>query len=234
MSNTNQDALENFTEDTSRHEMAILRDDGLYRHLRFQRPGSCVYQFDIITWPGYLAYVGDMGDYVFRRIDDMFEFFGSDGINPDYWSEKVQAACTDGVREFSIEVYKERVEKWRDEILEDIAEDIDNETDNPDFAEVVNDDLLDWVDGITEEEAHRRLDNFECNGIKFFDSWEWDFQKFSYRYIWSLYAITWAIRKYQEQKMTSPLISTSNYDSGDVTTTPHLARTIFALEEASL
>ena len=52
---------ERFAKDTATHAMTILRDDGLYRHLRFKRPNTSSYYFDIITWPGYLAITGDMG-----------------------------------------------------------------------------------------------------------------------------------------------------------------------------
>ena len=54
---------------------------------------------------------GDIGDFVFRRLNDMFEFFRDDDagklrINPGYWAEKCTAADTrrgpddDGIREF--------------------------------------------------------------------------------------------------------------------------------------
>jgi len=84
------DGTARFAADTSKHQMTILRNDGLYRHLRFRAPDSGFYWFDLITWPGYLAFVGDMDGYVFARTDDMFDFFRrSKQINPVYWSEKI-------------------------------------------------------------------------------------------------------------------------------------------------
>ena len=87
-----------FLGDVAQHEMTIIRDDGLYRHIRFKRPGSSAYWFDILTWPSRLCISGDMGDYVFSRLPDMFEFFrrepnekGAIPINPDYWGEKLVA-----------------------------------------------------------------------------------------------------------------------------------------------
>lgn len=79
-------AHERFAADTSEHRMRILHDDGLYRHLRFSAPGTYIYGFDLITWPGFLAIAGDMGERVFSRISDMFGFFESDTgrINPGY------------------------------------------------------------------------------------------------------------------------------------------------------
>jgi hypothetical protein len=72
------------------HEMTVLHDDGLYRHLRFMSPDRSSYWFELITWPGCLTVRGDFGDaFTFARITDMFEFFRGRQINPVYWSEKV-------------------------------------------------------------------------------------------------------------------------------------------------
>lgn len=82
-------AVEAFAE----HELTVLRDDGPYRHLRCAKPGTYVYGFDIVTWPGYLCICGDIGCWTFSRITNMIEFFGKNlgmGINPHYWSEKLQ------------------------------------------------------------------------------------------------------------------------------------------------
>ena len=57
--------LEQFKRDVDRHQLQVLRDDGLYRHVRFlrtavdpetgKREKSSFYWFDLITWPGCLA-----------------------------------------------------------------------------------------------------------------------------------------------------------------------------------
>lgn len=75
----------------SKHRLTILRDDGLYRHWRCQAPGTYVYGFDVITWPGHLCVAGDIGAWVFSRIEDMVEFFEGDNgrVNLSYWSEKL-------------------------------------------------------------------------------------------------------------------------------------------------
>ena len=116
------ESAELFRSDTKDHELTILHDDGLYRHLRFRRPETGMYWFDLITWPGALAVVGDFGTgYTFRRIDDMFEFFRESGysnsrsiIHPHYWSEKI-ASGKDGVREYSEELFRQRVAEELDE-----------------------------------------------------------------------------------------------------------------------
>jgi hypothetical protein len=85
-----------FASDTAAHEMVVLHDDGLYRHLAFREPSHGFYWFELITTPDQLVFSGDGNSYVFRRDEDMFRFFRSgiwrDGtrhINPGYWSEKL-------------------------------------------------------------------------------------------------------------------------------------------------
>lgn len=117
---------EQFLKDMSKHEMQVLLDNGIYRHLRCKQPGSSNRWFDIVTWPGFLAYAGDMGSFVFSRLPDMFEFFrmskddwnfnrdGGLSINPGYWGEKLDAVNRDGRRgdymEFSQELFRCHVE----------------------------------------------------------------------------------------------------------------------------
>lgn len=85
-----------FLADVAHHQLTVLRDDGLYRHLRFSKPGSNDMRFDVVTWPGFLAYSGDMGCFVFERLDDMLAFFRRPytgpglTINERYWAEKCQ------------------------------------------------------------------------------------------------------------------------------------------------
>ncbi|MGQ3384474.1 hypothetical protein [Glutamicibacter sp. TV12E] len=90
--------LAKFNGDTENHQMSILHDEGLYRHLRFKNPENGFYWFDLITWPGYLTITGDMGTYTFLRVQDMFEFF-TGHINNSYWAEKLQNGNTGGRRE---------------------------------------------------------------------------------------------------------------------------------------
>lgn len=89
---------EQFKAQTNSHTLEVLHRDGLYRHLRMQAPGTRMWSWDVITWPGYLATVGDVANgYMFTRIEDMLNFFDGadrDGvpyINPSYWAEKMPA-----------------------------------------------------------------------------------------------------------------------------------------------
>ena len=77
---------QSFLKDVAEHQMTVLRDDGVNRHVQFRRPGTICMGFELITWPGYLCYTGDMGTYVFRRLEDMFEFFRTDRyiVDPNF------------------------------------------------------------------------------------------------------------------------------------------------------
>jgi hypothetical protein len=113
------EAGERFSNDCENHQLHVLHDDGLYRHLLFRSPESAWhYRFELITWPGALTITGDMGTWTFARIEDMFHFFRSNPdrpkhtINPGYWGEKLQAGAAGGVagaREYDERVYRKLV-----------------------------------------------------------------------------------------------------------------------------
>ncbi len=146
-----------FAADTAKHKMTVLHDDGLYRHLRFQAPGTGFYWFDLVTWPGRLAFTGDMDGYVFARTTDMFEFFRTGSItadnpnriNPGYWAEK-----TDGGRRSCKEYSDKRFKQLVDEYIAEHAEEF------PGLAAAVETELED-VDWQHEDSAREFLRDFE-------------------------------------------------------------------------
>ncbi len=178
MSNQTKDARKSFVESSTDRSLEIIHDNGLYRHLKCYKAGTGCMGFSITTWPGYLAISGDMGCYVFARIQDMFEFFRGDDINDSYWAEKVQAAdkC-DGLREFDEDAAREWVERQAKESGEEI--DIDS----------VNycDDIRDFIDSLPRHDA-------------FADAWDNSFERYTFRYLWCCFAIVWAIKEYDAQK----------------------------------
>lgn len=183
MTTEREHAEECFPRDTSKHEMTVLHDDGLYRHLRFARPGTNNMSFNIVTWPGYLAYSGDMGDYMFTRLTDMFDFFRGDRINPGYWGEKLVAG---EAKKYSPEV----AAAW---IAECLAEADPTDDVRADAARI------DTSEG--EEWTHRQLHDFPGN--VFSDSWEANFKEHTGRYIWCCLALVWGIMKYDEAKASA-------------------------------
>jgi len=58
-----------FLKDVASHQMHIIQNDGVNRHIRFSKPGTSCYHFDLITWPGHLCYTGDMGTWGIAKYD---------------------------------------------------------------------------------------------------------------------------------------------------------------------
>lgn len=209
-----------FLKDVAEHEMQVIRDDGLYRHIRFKRPGTVCMHFDLVTWPGYLAYSGDMGCYVFSRLPDMFEFFRTDreyaqrngkrlGINLGYWSEKLQAV--DGNRsEGSAEEFSD--ERFRDVILNQymrqwMRENRDRTTadERRDLWDAVVSEVIESDDN---SGGHRKqiaaydfshFVNSKVGRFSFDDLFEYSFAEYTFRFIWCCYALAWGIEKYDSR-----------------------------------
>lgn len=191
--------LDNFTRDTQNHTMKILRDDGLYRHLRFSNPEEGFYWFELITWPNGLTIRGDMGTYTFSRIEDMFCFFRGKDINSSYWAEKCisESVFGDGIRKFSLERFREVVNECVDEYLEDTS-DIDAEA----LREAVKEDLLDRHFSF-EHEARQEVEDFYFGKFAFHDFWETTLTEYTPHFLWNLYAIQWGINQYDAQRSNS-------------------------------
>jgi hypothetical protein len=198
---------ERFAGDTAKHEMAILHEDGLYRHVRFKQPKQSFYWFELITWPGCLAINGGMDGYVFSRELDMFGFFRGQHVNPSYWSEKLRAQC-------KVTGYSE--EKFRARLAEAVAE---ASGEFPDLAKAVEHDILDGWSGrdiSTDETARFALRDFEYwrnpddkykagarPDFQFTDTWEWDFTEWDHRFLWCCHAIQWGIGMYDKARKAS-------------------------------
>lgn len=120
---TETDMAARFAAETAQHQMTVLRDDGLYRHVRFMHVApnpetgkperSSFYWFDLLTWPGCLTINGDCGTYTFSRIEDMFEFFRGSRINPMYWAEKVRGEMR--LKRYSTERFRQLVTEYTGE-----------------------------------------------------------------------------------------------------------------------
>jgi hypothetical protein len=213
---------ETFLKDVSEHQLEILRDDHVYRHLRLRKPGTSVMSFDIITYPAYLCYSGDMGCFVFSRIHDMLPFFrGKDlegplGINLRYWSEKLEAIDRNGgYEEYSADKFREHIADELKDFREHIERDTDRDLADDDEAEennehveakfaalkaAVESDVLRKADD-GEHAVYAAMRDFEHDDRNWFqDAWEVSFREYSYRFIWCCFALVWAIRKYDLHK----------------------------------
>lgn len=197
MSNENQ-RYEKFLNDVKKHVMTIENDTGVHRCLHFGRPGSSAYHFRITTWPGHLAISGDMGDSVFARLPDMFNFFrGEPGsINVGYWSEKMKAMPKEGYKTFDWDEFGKGV-------LEIFTCDLDE------FPDQYPEGTIEAV-----KDALRLAEHDEHGAIQLVREWEYyelphvDWCDYSHlleggpssSHIWRLHAIVWAISKYDEAK----------------------------------
>lgn len=207
-----------FAKDTANHVMQIIRDNGVCRHIRFRKPGTMIAHFDLITWPGYLCYTGDMGTYVFQRLEDMFEFFRTDSgrINLGYWSEKLQAQnCTgrhsgNSVEEFSEERFTAVIHEYLGRWIRDGKRDgrLDKDERRA-LWESVHDEVL----GVGHDGKERALiaandfrwtpDSFHAKRKReysFEDIWEHNFTEYTHHFVWCCLAIAWAIGVYDKAK----------------------------------
>lgn len=216
------DVRARFVSDTREHSMTVLREDGLYRHVRFSMPDASFYRFDLVTWPGYLAIVGDCEDFVFCRNADMFEFFSGDGygidgkygINPNYWSQKLVAPKSSAAETYSVDAYRAAALQW----FEDQCDALDVlDSEDPIDAVfglrlAVQEQLLDepwWGEHSIEHEegARQRLREFEwtppgdafprARPLRIEDSWEWSLTDYDFHFLWVCWAIVWGIEQYR-------------------------------------
>lgn len=217
--------LEQFRKDTADHQLEVILDQGMHRHLRLSKPGTSCYSYNVVTWPGYLAVSGDMGGSIFTRLPDMFEFFREKPrqnepdalyINQSYWAEKLHANDGDPKR-YESGLLRELVKRKYDEFLAELdppAPDAD--------AEELWSDLEDRVLGAeTIEEAIAAMSDFEreelvgVDEFRFHDAWEYASQLTDYEFgfTWRLYAIAHAIRLYDTR--VAPVTFTYSEPSAD-------------------
>jgi len=202
--------LGRFLDDVKSHKIEVIRNDGVHRHLKF-RGERYTNWFDLITWNGHLCIVGDMGCFVFSRIEDMFDFFiMSDNdfsldkskelsINAGYWGEKLVSVSTHGgYKKFSEDEFRETIKKRFDDSFED---ETDSEKKDECWEEIENNVLC---HGDNEYEAMRAAIDFEHDGFTFQDFWEFDCKRYTFQYIWCLYAIVWGILKYRKDCLVEP------------------------------
>lgn len=179
-----------FDKRVAEHQLEILRDDGLYRHLRFRKPNTGRDGFDLVTWPGFLAYCGDMGDYMFQRTPDMLAFFrgGHDREPPfGYWAEKCVAHDRNGVKEYSPDRAREAIAEW-----------LDDREATPSLRKDVEDEILTVLDD-GEDSLRRVIGSFEHQGWSFQDFWEVDLTVCTFRFRFCCYALQWGVAKYDQQ-----------------------------------
>ena len=205
---------ESFLNNVANHQMTIICDDGVNRHIRFAIPGHSEMQFDLITWPGYLCYTGDMGTYVFKRLADMFYFFASKNkslyINPGYWAEKIEAHDKNGgVKEFDEDIFNKVVMDYLKTFIRDHYHTTNKETRRELWDRVVDEIINADSDsgGFRKQAAAYDFQHKVDNRLRFsfIDLWEHDLTSYTYHYLWCCYALVWGIGQYNQSKVNSEL-----------------------------
>lgn len=207
----NSCTFERFSKDIASHQLTMVSDDGLHRHLKISKPNSSDMHFNITTWPGYLCISGDMGCYVFQRIEDMFAFFRAEPgeIKPGYWQEKIQAGTGfEGAESISSEpdysAYDDRVDEYLADFIE--ALDPENEADARKIEEATGAvEEFKYCRENSEWDCVSRINNWDpesAGGMQLDDFWEGHrgLAKFKFHYIWCCYAIVHAIAMYDKAK----------------------------------
>lgn len=214
-----------FLKDVEKHELIVLLDDGVNRHIRLKAPGTMIQHFDLITWPGYLCYTGDMGTYVFRRLNDMFEFFRTDansdwlkrkgltlGINPGYWGEKLESVDgAAGYKEFDDDKFNRIIKDW----VLSWARDNAYRTTKAERRDLWDDVISNVIESDGDSGGHRKTAaaydfrhrvNAEVKDFCFQDLWEHDLEDYTGRFMWCCYALAWGIQKYDAAKVDQSLL----------------------------
>lgn len=205
-----EQSVERFVRDVRMHQMTVIKDDNGYRHIRFSKPHSSSYYFDLVTWPGYLCMTGDMGTWTFSRINDMFNFFRDSElrINPGYWSEKLEAGtgcARDAIAyEWDEEAFSKELEERLDAWKEDNSPDEDaDEGEKEEFAdklESVKDLVTEMKEGsYSEHDAYNAYTNAHDPEDILCDIWEGNFKSYTTHYIWACLAIVWGIQQYDRR-----------------------------------
>lgn len=199
--NNESEARKRFQADAAGHQMQVLQDDGVFRHLHFSRDKSFAYHFTLTTWPGYLCIAGDMGCFVFSRTWDMFNFFSSkEGkINPSYWAQKLQTD-KNGCEEFSERKFKNAIARdffttkfeskdKKRRVWQEVKEQVLSEAENGHYAAVRA--AMDFV---------YYDDDFSKSHGLFEDFYEHDLKEYTFHFLWCLHAIVWGIQQYDTHK----------------------------------
>lgn len=186
----NSEQAQNYLNDRD-YKMKILHDEGVFRTLQFTHGDSTASHFLITTWPGHLCISGDMGAFVFSRTQDMITFFSGDGVNPQYWAEKVQAESRfgKGIASFSLDSFIEQMNEEKKQLLLDGASE-------DDVADSFS--MLSFVED--EYSAVNFFRDFSLEGFEL--DWETSHDEYNFHHLFACYAINYACNLYLNEQPT--------------------------------
>lgn len=191
-----REARERFATDAEGATMTVLKDDGLYRHLRFDFPRASWRWCEVVTWPHMVVLRGDLGCWSFSRVEDMFGFFREPSedvarIDPVHCAEKLVPGGSDSARVYdagraAAYVVQTVADAERPGLSHDVEEvffgDADLSTENG---------LREAVARFDERFPHYAIDeNFR------FPVETWDLRRYSPWFLLSCVVLPWAIGQY--------------------------------------
>lgn len=197
-----QEVAADFTAETKDHQLTVLHDDGLYRHLRIAAPFTGIWSWELVTWPGHLAITGDIGSgYTFHADEDMVPWFlASRTINPRYWAEKLPERQRRVVFEFDPELLRQaalkEIAEWR---LADSDRDAAIAQLNTAWEDVWAEDENEYrgvIDRYVLEATTTTGDVLGGSEFRFPDAAEMDGEEFSRSYLLACNAIHFGLRLY--------------------------------------
>jgi len=190
-----------FKRDTAKHEMTVMFEQGLYRHLRFEAPDGSGYRFDLHTSPNRLMFHGEVGTYVFSvwPTEDMFDLFRRSSIgdrpNFGYWHEKL-VADGEAAIQFSNDLFDKQVAKElakAEEFFPGVTAAWQEKTEG--FLAEYNTEC--------EETAREALASFEyLPEGQYGEAWrfrytaDWNLDDYDWRYLWACHAGLWGANQY--------------------------------------
>lgn len=153
-----------------------------------------------------LSVSGDMGESVFTRIHDMFNFFVSRdaGINPCYWSEKLAMGAGGSGRdkhclEFDDDAFAKELDEWHESWLED---GVHNASEIEDMAQRISN--LKQEHFSNSQAAYNAVFDSDIPGLDAYQLFESNScERYSHHYLWICYAVAWGIERYKGQKLAN-------------------------------
>lgn len=200
-------ARRQFASETTEHQMTVIHDDGLYRHLRFAKPGTSIWSFELVTWPGNLAITGDIGNgWSFSREADMIRFFAPSSkvdINPSYWWEKMPEQLRRAAKVYDDEALRvhahETIGEWEIDHEDDAVCEAERARAIAAFDE-------DWT-WTTADYAHQAeyVRDFIFTDVtgathQFYDTWEWETEGWDHHFLLACFAIAYGVHEYRTAK----------------------------------
>jgi hypothetical protein len=195
---------DDFMASMSLHKMTVLRDDELYKHIRFAAPNEFENAFEVMSFPYHVLITGDMGCYTFSREKDMFEWFVKGHCAP------IKRPEIEVSRWFAKMVSKDAAISAKHYYLPAVIESIEEAKSN--YTEGRGDcsleveqfnELLEWkeygAEKLLDEMQEFYLDSISVSP---FQDLERDcYEVYSTHFVWCCYALNYGIGTYRKQTL---------------------------------